>query len=257
MADLSGAQSLERAFGLIDILAQSGKELPLHELAALSGLNKSTVHRILGALAALGYVKNTGGSYALTLKLFAVGSTVLDSMDITSIARPHLEQLRRNAQETIHLVTLDGPDIVYIQKLEYNLNAYQMSSRIGMRRPAYCTAAGKSILATLSDRSVAEIWEASEIKAYTDHTITDLTCLYAALDGIRTTGIAYDNEENELGMRCVASPIRDFSGSAKYALSVSAPLIRMTDARVSILTPMVQETSAAISAELGYTGTGR
>lgn len=252
MGDQTGAQSLERAFCLIDILSQSAEELPLQEIAQKSGLNKSTVHRILSALAHLGYVKSSEGRYSLTLKMFEIGSMVVNRLDITAVARPHLERLRDQARETVHLVTLDGCDIVYIQKLEYNLNAYQMASRIGMRRAAYCTAAGKSILSTMSDRKVAEVWEASDIRAYTANTITTLSAMYKELDKTRKTMIAYDNEENEPGMRCVASPIKDYTGASRYAISISAPLVRMNDEQISALAPKVREAATGISAEMGF-----
>lgn len=252
MSDQTGAQSLERAFGLIDILAEAAEELPLQQVAALSGLHKSTVHRLLTALVNLGYVKTGDGKYALTLKMFEVGSAVLNRLDIISVARPHLERLRDAAKETIHLVTLDGSDIVYVQKLEYAQSAYQMASRIGMRRAAYCTAAGKSMLSTMSDREVAQVWACSEVRPYTPKTVTELPALYSQLDSTRRTMTAYDDEENEPGTRCVASPIRDYTGSARYAISVSVPLFRMDDETVERLAVMVRETALDISAELGY-----
>ena len=252
MADQSGVQSLERTFSLIDILADAGEELSLNSIAKKSGLNKSTTHRILSALVSRGYAKNNEGRYSLTLKMFEIGSQVLNRTDIMVSARPHLEQLRDQVHETIHLVTLDGIHIVYIQKLECNLSAYQMASRIGMRRPAYCTAAGKSMLSAAGDSEISEIWETSEIMAYTENTITELSALYQELEETRKTGLSYDNEENELGMRCVASPIWDYAGSSKYAISVSVPIIRMDDNRAAEIGKLVKASAEAISFELGY-----
>ncbi len=248
----SGAQSLERAFALIDILAHSPEELPLQQITCISGLNKSTAHRILSALTSLGYVKSNDGKYSLTLKMLDIGSLVLGRLDITVIARPHLELLRDSTEETVHLVALDGCDIVYIQKLEYALNPYQTSSRIGMRRPAYCTAAGKSIMATMAEAKTEEIWNTSEIKPYTPNTITDYSVLCAELSESRQTMIAYDNEENEKGMFCVASPITDFSKSVNYAVSVSIPLVRMSREKNSALAQLVRNTAMRISQEMGY-----
>ena len=250
----AGAQSLGRAFGILEILAAHEGEMALAEVAERSGLNKSTVHRILSALTELGYVRSADGRYSLTLKMFEVGSMPLSRLDITAIARSHLERLRDAAQETVHLVTLDQCDIVYIQKLECSSNAYQMASHIGMRRAAYCTAAGKSILSTMTDRQAQDVFEASDVKPITARTITDFEQLRPELAQARQTQVTFDEEENEPGMRCVASPIRDYTGRARYAISLSAPLVRMDDERMAELVPLLRQTSADISAELGFKG---
>lgn len=249
--ETAGAQSLGRAFTVLEILAKNAGAMALQDVAEASGLNKSTVHRLLSALTELGYVKGSDGKYALTLKMFEIGSIPVSNMDITAAARPYLERLRDESQETVHLVVLDDCDIVYIQKLEPSSNTYRMASRIGMRRAAYCTAAGKSILSTMTDKQVRDIFEASDVRAITDKTITDIDALCLELSAARQTGAAFDNEENEPGMRCIASPVRDYTGAARYAISVSAPIVRMDDKKVRALIPLVCSAADGISKELG------
>ncbi len=255
MSDNS-VQSLERAFGLLDTLSLNPTGMHLSELAGQTGLNKSTVHRLLASLIALGYVKKTegvSGKYQLSLKLFELAGRVVESINVLDVARDPLEKLRDAAKETIHLVVRDGCDIVYIHKSECPSNAYRLFSQIGMRRPLYCTAAGKSILATLSDREVASVWEQSNIETYTEHTITSLSALYRALDGIRACGYALDNEENEPGVRCIAAAIRDYTGRSRAAFSISAPGLRLPEDRILSLVPEVLSTAERLSKEMGYT----
>lgn len=254
MENQPSVQSLERAFDLIERLSSSSGGMLLMELSAASGLHKSTVHRLLSTLAALGYVKKDEGSnkYRLTLKLFELSGRVVDNMDVLEIAKPYLEHLRNTAQEALHLVVRDGIDIVYVYKLDSKNSSIRMFSRIGMRRPMYCTAVGKSILATMTDEEVLKIWEKSDIKRYTEHTVVELGPLFRELEEIRRRGYAMDNEENELGVRCIGAVVRDYTGHGKAALSISAPIARMTDMRIEQLAQELLKTSAAISAELGY-----
>ena len=249
-----GVQSVERAFALLEELSRHPGGMHLTELSEKAGLHKSTVHRMLCALSSLGYVKKADGvgKYALSLKLLELAGRVADRTDVLDVARSYLDALRDTAGETIHLVLRDGREIVYIYKAENPQNAYRLFSQIGMRRPLYCTAAGKSILANLSDREVAAIWEQSKIETYTEHTITSLTELYRALDGIRASGYALDNEENEQGVRCIAAAIRDYTGGSRAAFSISAPSLRLSDARILELVPHVRAAADKLSKEMGY-----
>lgn len=247
-------QSLDRAFGLIEALSLSPDGMLLMELSAVTGLHKSTAHRLLAALIGLGYVKKEDATnkYRLTLKLFELSGRVVDNIDVLEIAKAPLEQLRNTTQEAVHLVVREGIDIVYVHKVDSRNSSIRMFSRIGMRRPLYCTAVGKSILATMPDEEIIRIWEKSDIKRYTEHTIVELSALFRELDSVRRLGYALDNEENELGVRCIGAAVLDYTGRGKAALSISAPIAHMTDARIAALAPDILATRDAISAELGY-----
>lgn len=256
MEQQNSVQSLDRAFGLLEALSWEPAGMQLTELAQATGLHKSTVHRLLAALIALGYVRKAeeSGRYRLSLKILELSGRITDNLDVLATARPLLEQLRDKTQEAVHLVVRDGADIVYVYKAESRGSAYRMFSRIGMRRALYCTAAGKSLLAAMPDDAVEKIWRTSEIKPYTEHTILTLEALLAELDGIRSRGYALDNEENELGVRCIAAALTDYTGASTAAFSISAPVIRMSDQRIEELSADVLATRAQICAELGFDG---
>lgn len=254
MEQQSGVQSLDRAFGLMEALSLQPGGMQLMQLVQLSGLHKSTVHRLLAALIDLGYVRKTeeSGRYALSLKLMELSGRIVEGLDVQRAAQKILDRLRDKAQETVHLVVREGVDIVYTYKAESLDSSYRMFSRIGMRRAMYCTAAGKSILATMSDDTVAKIWRDSTIQAHTAHTIVTLEGLMEELDLVRNRGYALDNEENELGVRCIGASILDYTGSSSAAFSISAPIVRMPDARVAELAELVLEARRQISAEMGH-----
>lgn len=252
----SGVQSLDRAFELIEQLAGSPGGLQLSELTQRTGLHKSTVHRLLSALIARGYVAQEEQSkrYRLTLRLFELSGRVVDGIDVLDASRGVLEQLRDRVKEAVHLVVQEGADIVYVFKAESRHGAIRMFSRIGMRRPMYCTAVGKSILAAMEDAQVEKIWNASVIREYTPHTIVSLPALMEELAVVREKGYALDNEENELGVRCIAAAIPDYRGRSRAAFSISSPASRMTDQHIAELTPEILDARRRIAESVGYSG---
>ena len=127
-----------------------------------------------------------------------------------------------------------------------------MFSRIGMRRPMYCTGVGKAMMACMTDEQVNRIWEESNIQPYTPHTIVTRERLHDVLDAIRQRDCAFDNEENELGVRCIAAAIRDYSGNVCGALSISAPLSRMSDSYLMQLKRPLLEARDRIAREMGW-----
>lgn len=247
----NGVQSVERTFSILEALSQAPSGALLSELSASVGLNKTTVHRLLGSLIELGYASGENGRYRLTVKLFEVGARIVNRLDLLTAARPFLEALSTATGEAVHLVVRDGADIVYIFKEDAGHNSVQMSSRIGLRSPMYCTGVGKAILAALPEPKAEEIWAQSRIIRRTDNTITAFAQLQAQFAGIRSRGYAVDDEENELGVRCIAASILDYAGNAAGAFSISAPSGRMDDARVSGLAPLVLETREKICRALG------
>lgn len=248
----SGVQSLDRAFALLEALSTRPDGMPLMELANKSGLHKSTVHRLLSALTTLGYVKTGGdGRYSLTLKMFELSGKIVDGLDVVQIAKPMLTSLRDRFGEAAHLLVREGCEVVYVYKAESTNNAYRMFSHIGMHRSMYCTAAGKSMLAAMPDGEVRKIWQQSEIVAYTQYTITDLDALFEELGKIRRRGYALDNEENELGVRCIAASLVDYTGGSAAAISISAPVLRMSDEHIRELSDEILAVREKISAELG------
>lgn len=254
MEQKSTVQSIERALNLLELLSQKSAGMHLVELSEATGLHKSSVHRLLLTLGNLGYIRKNQATqcYQLTMKLYNIAGRVVEDMDIWAVARPHLDYLRDLTDETVHLVLRDGNSIIYLYKAECTHMGIRMASYAGMRRPLYCTATGKSILATLTDGEVAQIWKESEIRAYTENTIVALEPLREELAAIRLRGYALDNEENECGVRCIGAAIHDYSRQCSAAFSISAPVSRLPDERVEALAETILTTQRSISQELGY-----
>ena len=254
MTEKGGVQSVERIFQLIEQLASHPAGASLQRLAQETGLAKSTVHRLLASLVSLGYAAQEPetGRYRLTLKMFELSSGIVDSMDIMGVAKAHLERLSQRTGEAVHLVIRDAQDIVYIYKTESG--PMRMSSRVGLRSPLYCTGVGKAILATLTEEEVEDVWRHSNPQKLTGRTVTDLPALCAQLNEVRACGYAIDDEENELGIRCVALAIPGPGGKADSAFSISGLAPYMTPERIRRIAALALETRADILRDLGVQG---
>ena len=250
MAEKSGVQSVERIFQLIESLAAHPAGAGLQRLAQDTDLAKSTVHRLLASLVSLGYAaQDENGRYRLTLKMFELSSGIVNSMDIMDVAKVHLERLAQRTGEAVHLVIRDGQDIVYIYKTESG--PMRMSSRVGLRSPLYCTGVGKAILATLPPEEVTNIWQHTTPQKLTTLTIVEFDALQAQLAEVRTNGYAIDDEENELGVRCVAVAIPGVGGRADSAFSISGLAPYMTPERIRRIATLAQDARTDIMADLG------
>ena len=252
--DKGGVQSVARIFELIEVLAAHPAGASLQRLAEDAHLAKSTTHRLLGSLVSLGYAAQDGetGKYRLTLKMFEISSGIVNSMDVMSVAKVHLERLAQRTGEAVHLVIRDAQDIVYIYKTESG--PMRMSSRVGLRSPLYCTGVGKAILATLTEEEVEDVWRHSTPQKLTGRTVTDLPALCAQLNEVRACGYAIDDEENELGIRCVALAIPGPGGKADSAFSISGLAPYMTPERIRRIAALALETRADILRDLGVQG---
>ena len=227
MAEQSTVQSLDRAFDLLETLCRSRNGMSIGGLSAETGLHKSTVHRLLTSMCARGYVQRDAETsvYRAGMRLCEMSSYIVDNLDIVERARASLERLEQCTDETVHLVMRDDKDIVYIHKVDNGSSAIRMFSRIGMRLPLYCTGVGKAILATWDTAEVRDVWQHSDVHAWTEH--------------------------NELGVRCIAAAIPDYRGRASYAISLSAPVSRMTDQRVAELRAPLMAARDEIARALG------
>lgn len=244
----SSVQSVERAFGLVELLCKNGA-MGITELAAESGLNKATVFRLLSTLSGLGYVAKNPSTekYELTLRFLRLSAGSLSKIDIRRYARKHLERIAELTGETVHLVERNGNEIVYIDKFESARNSVRMVSRVGLSMPLVYTAVGKAIMARLGDEEIRRIWGSTEIIRKTEHTITDYEQFKAEINKVRALGYATDLEENENGVCCVAAALDDVYGEYKYAFSVSAPTSRMDEHKLKKVSELVRATAEKIS----------
>ena len=174
-------------------------------------------------------------------------------MELLTVSRPYTEELMESINEVVHLVIREDNDIVYIDKVEAD-NTIRMASTIGKRSPLYCTAVGKAILAQLSEEEVEEVWNNSKIEKLTEFTITDLEDMKKELEAVRLNGYAIDDEENEIGVRCVGVPVFNMFGQVEGAISVSGPTIRVTEGIIGKFAKRTVECANLISKELGYKG---
>ncbi|MEB3749879.1 HTH-type transcriptional regulator XynR [Geobacillus icigianus] len=245
-------KSVRRALQIIEIVSAKKDGLGVTEIAKQMDINKSSVYRILTTLAQYGYIEQHPETerYKLGYKFLELSSKLLDSIDLRQEAKPYLRQLEKETNEVIHLVVYDQGEVIYIEKLE-GTETLRMHSKVGKRAPMHCTAVGKAILAHLPPAVAAEIIERKGLPKHTDRTITNREAFFRELETVRQNGYALDLEENEYGIRCVAVPIFDYTGSVVAAISVSGPTIRMTDDRISDLAVRMRQLGSELSARLG------
>lgn len=253
MEEKNPIQSAERIFKVLELLADKG-EMGLLELSDALELNKSTVHRMLSSLIYMGYAKQNENTqkYSLSFKIVNMAGKLLERTNILPIARPYLEALSNLSGETVHLVQREGNHILYIDKVEATAGSIRMVSHVGMIHPMYCSGVGKAIMSTMNEETIAQIWNESIIEKKTEHTITDFGEFKQVLAHIRKQRYALDDEENELGVRCIAACIYDYHREVKYAFSISGPVSRMTPEYIEKLSKDVLRVQKELSEELGY-----
>ena len=244
---------LDRALAILEVLSAEGPDLSLGEISDKLDLHKSTAHRLTMVLERHKLIErhSVSGRYRLGLKLFELGSRAISHLDLRERARPVLDQLVLETGETVHLGILDDTEVLYLDKVE-PARSVRMSSTVGRRNPVYCTAMGKAILAYLPEAQVEAIVRKQGLKAVTANTITSFLDLKAELKVIRERGYAIDNEEIEEGLRCIGCVVRDFSGGAVAAISVSGPSFRVTKEKVNALSRPVVSAASILSAEFGF-----
>jgi DNA-binding IclR family transcriptional regulator len=244
--------SVATAVRLMKAFSEEQVEIGISDLARRLGVAKSTVHRLAVTLVADGMLERNpdSGKYRLGIALFRLGSLVRRRMILSNEARPLLRELREKVNETVHLAVLDGNEIMYVYNLE-STQAIRMRSDVGVRKPAYCTAEGQAILAFQPPDVVERVVRAG-LPVRTPQTITDATALRKVLDGIRQRGCAIEDQESEIGMRCVAAPLRNDTGEVVAAIGLAGPVSRLSKKALAAFIPHVIETAAAISARLGH-----
>lgn len=245
-------QSVDRAISILERLADCGGSASLSDISRYLNLSRSTVHGLLATMRKRGIVaQDTDGRYALGVKLFELGTVAVSRLDLRTIAAPLLQQLVDEFQETVHLVIGDGLDVVYIDKRE-SPHSMRIVSQVGHRLPAYCTAVGKAMLAFKSEEELEGLLAGRKLEPWTHNTITDKEQLKAHLQHVRERGYALDDEEIFEGLRCVGAPIRDYSHQVVAALSVAGPSVRLKPTKINDIIPVVVESAAEISCQLGY-----
>lgn len=245
-----GVQSLERAFGLLERMADAGGEVGLSELSASSGLPLPTIHRLMRTLVACGYVRQqTNRRYALGPRLIRLGESA--SRLLGTWARPCLARLVEETGETANMALLDGDEAVYVAQVP-SKHTMRMFTEVGRRVLPHSTGVGKALLAPLPPEDVRALLARTGMPAATEKTITSPDRLLDELAQVRAQGYAVDDNEQEIGVRCLAVPIPGSPTPA--AISISGPAGRVTDATTDRIVPVLQEVARALSEVLASNG---
>jgi len=246
-------QVLERATRLLDALAAESDPVALKDLARTTGLHTSTAHRILNDLVISRYVERVeNGVYQLGMRLLELGSLVKGRLNVREAATDAMRALHQLTGQTVNLSVRQGDEIVYIDRAWSERSGMQVVRAIGGRAPLHLTSVGKLFLSVMDARQVKAYCGRTGLAGSTDNSIVTPEKLEQELAFVRQHGYARDNEELELGVRCIAAGIRDDSGKLVAGLSISAPSERMQDAWVTQLVETAQRISEALGHEPGH-----
>ena len=244
--------SVANAIRLTKAFSEHEFEMGISALATRLGLAKSTVHRLASTLVEYDILEQNRetGKYRLGLALFELGTLVRRKMDTASESRAQMYQLVQSTGETVQLAVLDHQSVLYIRILE-SRQAVRMSSIAGSRAPAHCTSVGKVLMAHQPSDIVQQIID-NGLPRFTQNTITSPEALLEELAAVRQKGFAIDDEEIEVGLRCIAAPVRNHTGNVIAAISVAAPVQRMSKKNLQTTVPTVTAAAESISRRLGF-----
>ena len=243
-------QVLERMFTLIDVLASREEAISLKEISEKTGLHPSTTHRILNDLTIGRFVdRPESGSYRLGMRLLELGNLVKARLSVRDAALTPMRNLHKLIQQPVNLSMRQGDEIVYVERAYSERSGMQVVRAIGGRAPLHLTSTGKLFLALDDPQRVRAYATRTGLPGHTRNSITQLPVLERELAKARQYGLARDNEELELGVRCMAAGVYDDQGKLVAGLSISAPADRLDESWL----PKLQATASEISHALGYT----
>ncbi|PWR14103.1 IclR family transcriptional regulator [Micromonospora acroterricola] len=244
-------QGVDRAMRVLELLAREPAQLG--DVAADLGVHKSTALRLLQTLEAGGFARRRDGGWTVGLRLIGLAQQALDSLDVRTVAHPHLAALGRDCGHTVHLAQLVDDELIYVDKIEAR-GQVRMYSRIGRTAPLHASGVGKVVLAFCPEPRLTGLLDRTELRAYTPGTICDPAALRAELAAVAARGWAADDGEFEPLITCVAAPVRLADGAVTAAVSVTAPTVVATLADLQRLLPRLLATTQRISRDLGWSG---
>jgi len=250
--------SIIRAVEVLELYNHHDTELGISEMARRLNLYKSTVHRVVSTLEHKGILEQNprSGKYKLGLKLYKLGILARNENELISISSPHLRKLTEKTGETSNLVIMDGCMSVYLAQQESD-RMVRMFTKLGAGVFPHCNGAGKVLLSDMSQDEIDAIITNNGLPRYTNNTITTRGKLMEELNLIKSRGYAIDNQEREMGVMCIATPIRDNRGKVIAAISISGPKDRFERERMEEMIYAVKEEAAEISRAIGYRGDKR
>lgn len=244
-------QVIERLFLLLEVLAKNGQAMSLKEISEAAKLHPSTTHRILNDLTIGRFVERPeAGTYRLGMRLLELGTLVKDRLNVRDLALGPMRELHRLIQQPVNLSVRQGDEIIYIERAYSERSGMQVVRAIGGRAPLHLTSVGKLFLASDDIARIRAYATRTGLPSQTRNSLTQLHQLERELQEAQKSGVARDNEELELGVRCIAAGVRDDQGKLVAGLSISAPASRMDESWL----PKLQSTANEISKALGYRG---
>lgn len=242
--------TLGKAIAVLEIVANAENPPRFTDILARSDQPRGTLHRQLSNLVEEGFLSlEPNHTYTLGLRLLMFASRAWASNQFRAIAEPHLRVLHEATGETVHLGVLRGTEVVYLDKVE-GKQAVRMYSQIGNASPAYCTGVGKAALSALPDSKLRELAAKTRFHKFTETTITSPAALLAEAEAIRKCGNAFDREEHEPGIRCVAAPVFSADRSFVAGVSVTGPAYRVSAEAINSWASTVRKTAAAIMEDM-------
>lgn len=244
-----GIQVIDRMMKLLDVLSYYHDPVSLKQLALETDLHPSTAHRILAAMAASGFAERAeGGTYRLGIRLLELGNVVKSRINIRDSAMPLMQRLHQKLGESVNLGVRQGDEIVYVERTSSGRSSVRVVHLVGARAPLHVTAVGKLYLADEGLQRIRDYAKRTGLPGFTPHSLTTLAALEKELEKVRRHGVAFDNEEIEPGLRCIAAPVRDDAGDLVAGVSVSAPAERHNPDWAG----EIRATADAISALIGH-----
>ncbi len=251
----SSNQTAEKVLQVMEALAFQRGPVKLGELARQLGMNSSTLYRFLIALQNQGYARQEeSGRYALNYKLCYLAEQIKKNASVAGMLHAAVLEAGQLFQESAHLAQEENQRIVYIDNTAGASQMLTIRQYIGKTAPMHCTGVGKLLLLEYSDSELDNLIARQGLPRYTEHTLTTKQDLCRVLEEVRANGYAFDNEECEIGVRCLAVPVRDYTGKIVAGLSVSGPTTRITDDFVQQRLPHFLDIARRASHDLGYTG---
>ena len=244
--------ALRHGLAVLDMFDMDRQKITGAEIARHLGIHKSTASRIASNLVLSGYLvpATNGSGFRLSGKLSRLGAIAAADTNLTTLSREHVQALVDDVGETCHVGILEGNEAVTVVLVDGSYSV-RLHSWVGKRNDAYTTAMGKALLAGLSDATIDMLFPRKTLPQRTEHTVATVAELKEQLAVIRRHGFALDNEELELGLRCIAAPIIDHNGSVVAALTIAGAASRLTMTKIDSYVAKVKASAAKISAEFG------
>jgi len=249
-------QSSDKLLSLLELLSEQSEPNRLKDIARLSNMNASTALRFIDALLRRGYVaqEESSGRYYLTFKLCSLTQNISSQSNLRTIALSFLRRVADAFNESCNLAIEDNLSLLYVEAVSSSTRALISTQRIGKAAPLHCTGIGKLFLSEYTSEGLQRLIKVKPLEKFTENTFTSVPTLLVELGRVKKLGYAYDNEECEEGLRCIAAPVRDYTGKIVAGISVSGPTVRMTDEHIVEHLPLLLDSAKKISIQIGWSG---